>query len=146
VNGRRAGVFVGLDYGRKRIGIAVSTPLPTVHSRERLLRRDLATDLDALRAIVEDAEAEGIVIGLPHNMDGTVSEMEREVRTFAAALAQACGVPVYGSDERLSTEAAVSILRAQEVFGRKQKERRDSAAAALLLQDFLDAGEKERIA
>jgi putative Holliday junction resolvase len=86
------------------------------------------------------------VIGLPHNMDGTVSEMEREVRTFAAALAQACGVPVYGSDERLSTEAAVSILRAQEVFGRKQKERRDSAAAALLLQDFLDAGKKERIA
>lgn len=141
------GVTLGLDYGRKRIGVAVSTPLGTVHARPRLLRKTLEQDLTALARIVEETGATGIVVGLPHHMNGTTSEMEQEVRRFAVALAAACGVPVYGSDERLTSEAADRILRAGEVSGRARKERRDSAAASLVLQDFLNAGnEGERIA
>ena len=141
------GVFLGLDYGRKRIGVAVSTPLGTVHPRQRLERAGLQEDLRALRALAEEIGAEAIVMGLPHNMDGSVSEMEREVRAFAAQLAAAASLPVYGSDERLTTESAESILRSREVPGRARKQRRDSASACILLQDFLDAERpRERIA
>jgi putative Holliday junction resolvase len=141
------GVFLGLDYGRKRIGVAVSTPLGTVHPRQRLERAGLQQDLRALRALAEEVEAEAIVLGLPHNMDGSVSEMEREVRAFASQLAAAAALPVYGSDERLTTESAESILRSREIHGRARKQRRDSASACILLQDFLDAERpRERIA
>jgi putative Holliday junction resolvase len=140
-------VTLGLDYGRKRIGIAVSTPLGTVHPRPRLVRTTLEADLAALAGLVEETGAGAVVLGLPHNMDGTTSEMEKEVRRFAVALAAACRVPVYGSDERLTSEAAEQILRAREVRGRAGRERRDSAAASLVLQDFLGAGNQgERIA
>jgi len=154
VTGREGGageggpaVLLGLDYGRKRIGIAVSTPLGTVHPRERLERSTLEEDLAALRALVEEAGAEAIVIGLPHHMDGTLSDMEREVRAFAVALAAACGVPVFGGDERLTTEAADSALRATKKHWRDRKARRDSAAACIVLQDYIDdRGRAERIA
>jgi len=142
-----AGVLLSLDYGRRRIGIAVSTPLGTVHPRPRLERTTLEADLRALAEMAGEADAEAIVIGLPHHMDGTVSDMEREVRTFAVALAAACGLPVFGVDERLTTEAADSALRAGTRGWRERKARRDSAAACLLLQDYLDAGGRgERIA
>ena len=143
----RPPVLLGLDYGRKRIGIAVSTPLGTVHPRPRLERTTLTDDLTALAALVEETGALAIVIGLPHHMDGKVSDMEREVREFAVALAAACDVPVYGSDERLTTEAAESALKHTKAHWRDRKARRDSAAACIVLQDHLDAqGRSERIA
>ena len=103
------GVLLALDYGRKRIGVAVSTALGTVHPRPRLERTSAAADLAALRAIAEECGAEGVVIGLPHHMDGTASDMEREVRAFAKGLAAALELPVFGMDERLTTEAAESV-------------------------------------
>jgi putative Holliday junction resolvase len=140
-------VAVALDYGRRRIGIAVSTALGTVHPRPRLDRTTLAADLEALVKLLAEAEATVIVIGLPHHMDGAESEMEREARAFGAALAGAAKLPVYGVDERLTTEAADSALRASRTHWRQRKERRDSAAACLLLADYLEARERaERIA
>ncbi len=140
-------VLVGLDYGRKRIGIAVSTALGTVHPRPRLDRTTLEEDLEALRGLIEESQAEGVVLGLPHHMDGSESEMEREVRAFAAQLHAAVGVPIYGTDERLTSEAAENILQQSHRDWRDRKARRDSAAACLLLQDLIDAaGEAERIA
>lgn len=138
------GAWLGLDYGRKRIGVAVSTALGTVHPRPRLECTTPERDRAVIRALVEETEADGIVLGLPHHMDGRISEMEEEVRRFARELAATCGVPVYGIDERLTTQAADSILRAQELHGRARKARRDSAAACLLLQDFMAAGSEER--
>jgi putative Holliday junction resolvase len=140
-------VCVGVDYGRKRIGLAVSTPLGTVHPRPRLLRTTLERDLAAIRSLVEETDAGLLVVGLPHHMDGTTSEMELEARAFARALAAACGRPVFGLDERLTSEAASSALAAPRGFGKAQKERRDSAAACIVLQDYLnDQGQAERIA
>lgn len=142
-----AAVLLGLDYGRKRIGIAVSTPLGTVHPRPRLERTTLEEDLAALGALLEETGAEGIVIGLPHHMDGKTSDMEREARAFATALAAASGRPVFGSDERLTTEAAESALRQTKKHWRDRKARRDSAAACIVLQDYMDAPTRgERIA
>jgi putative Holliday junction resolvase len=140
-------VAVALDYGRRRIGIAVSTPLGTVHPRPRLDRTTPAADVQALLRLLADAEATVIVIGLAHHMDGKESEMEREARAFGAALGAAAGLPVYGVDERLTTEAADAALRASAKGWRARKERRDSAAACLLLDDYLSArGRAERIA
>jgi len=142
-----ARILLGLDYGRKRLGVAVSTPLGTVHPRPRLLRTTREEDLRRLADVAREAGAQAVVLGLPHHMDGTASDMEVEVRAFAMVVAVTCGLPVYGVDERLSTEAADAALRAQDLGFRERKERRDSAAACLLLQDFLDAGEEgERLA
>ena len=139
--------YICLDYGRKRIGIAVSSPLGTVHPRPRLDRTTLPEDLAALTKLVEETNAAAFVIGLPHNMDGTESGMEKEVRVFAKKLAGASGVPVLGSDERLTTEAADTILANRDLNWKKRKQRRDSAAACIVLQDFLNGQEKaERIA
>ena len=139
--------YVGLDYGRKRIGIAVSSPLGTVHPRPRLDRTTLEADLAALTLLAGESGAAAFVIGLPHHMDGSESEMEREVRRFALKLAGASKAPVFGSDERLTTEAADTILANRNLNWKKRKLRRDSAAACLLLQDFLNGQEKaERIA
>ena len=132
-------VLLGLDYGRKRIGIAVSTPLRTVHPRPRLERTTLEDDLATLAALVEETGAGAIVIGLPHHMDGKISDMEREVREFAEAVAATCDLPVFGADERLTTEAAESALRQTAKGWRERKLRRDSAAACIVLQDYLDA-------
>jgi len=144
----RKEILVGIDYGRKRIGIAVSTPLGTVHPRPRLERRTEPADLAALEAVFLDTGAQAIVMGLPHNMDGTTSGMEREARAFAKRLAQACGLPVFGCDERLTSVEADAMLRDQELDGRARKRRRDSAAACLLLRDFLarEHDQEERIA
>ena len=140
-------VHLALDYGRKRIGVAVSTELGTVHPRPRINRTTAEEDMRVLEDLVRKTAAEAIVLGLPHHMDGSQSEMEVEVREFATVLAVHCGRPVYGMDERLTTEAADAILKDRHPDPRARKERRDSAAACIVLQDFLDAGgEAERIA
>jgi len=139
-------VFLALDYGRRRIGVAVSTPIGTVHPRPPVHRETPPEDIAVLKLLVEEVRAGGIVVGLPHHMDGTESDMEREARSFAVELAGATGLPVFGTDERLTTSAADSILRAQDVHGRKRKARRDSTAACVILHDFLAHDRRERIA
>ena len=140
-------VVVALDYGRKRIGIAVSSPLGTVHPRPRLNRRTLEQDLGALRELVLDANAAEAVLGLPHNMDGTISAMEREVREFAKKLAATCDLPVFGVDERLTSAEADDRLKELELDGRERTRRIDSAAACILLEEYKHAaGTAERLA
>ncbi|MHC4940172.1 MAG: Holliday junction resolvase RuvX [Planctomycetota bacterium] len=141
------GKLLAIDYGTKRIGLAVSSPLETVHPRPRRDRVDPASDLAYLVRLADEEDVVGIVIGLPHHMDGAQSEMEAEARAFAAKLAAASGLPVFGSDERLTSQEAERILAGQHKDPRERKGRVDSAAACLLLQDFLAAGdEPERIA
>ena len=140
-------VVVALDYGRKRIGIAVSSPLGTVHPRPRLNRRTLEQDLNALAELVLDTNATAAVLGLPHNMDGTVSAMEREVREFARKLAATCDLPVFGVDERLTSAEADARLKELDLNGRERKLRIDSAAACIVLEEYKNAtGTAERLA
>lgn len=134
---------VGLDFGERRIGVAVSdtrglTAQP-VRAIERSATGGLAEDIGRIREIVEARKAERIVVGLPLNMDGSVGPAARRARRFANRLARETGLAVVLQDERLTTtEAERSLLLADESRARR-RELRDAVAAALILQAYLDS-------
>ena len=134
--------FLGIDYGERRIGLAISDPsatiaqpLPTLHRR-----RGKRPPAAAVLKLAEDQGAAGFVLGLPLTPLGDESAWTAEVRTFGERLASRSGLPVYFMDERFTS---ISAERAVRSLGlprrqREQKERVDAAAAVLILQSFLD--------
>jgi putative Holliday junction resolvase len=135
------GKLLALDVGLARIGVAVCDPL---HLAARpllvLTRASRREDFDRLAQVVKEQEAVAVVCGLPLNMDGSEGDQARMTRKWAMRLAHALRallgrpIPVVLWDERLSSFTAQSIIAAQ---GLKVGE--DAAAAAVILQDFLDA-------
>ena len=132
--------IVGIDYGERRLGVAVSDPDGVFAMPLRVIevsRRDKA--LDAARRLCAEEEPDEIVVGLPLNMDGTVGPMAHQVQTFCARLSRCVEVPVKTWDERLSTTAAERALLAAGA-GREQRRRSvDKVAAQTILQAYLDA-------
>ena len=144
------GVILAIDYGKKRLGLALSdehgvTSRPYATWTRINRRRDLAR----LRELVRQQGVRRIVVGLPLHLDGTPSEMSEEAKSFAARVEKALGLPVEMMDERLSsweahqTLAAVnSSMRARRgSSGRaagRQKTPLDEIAAAIILRDYLD--------
>lgn len=134
-------LYLGIDYGRRRIGLAISdasglvaSPLTTLDARGRL-------DEDA-RHIVELAGRHGVeqfVVGLPTNMDGTEGPQARLTRRFAARLAELAGRDVHLQDERLTTWGAERLLDQAGLSSTRRKARRDAVAAQIMLQAYLDA-------
>ena len=131
--------YLGIDYGRKRIGLAfadevgVSVPIPAIPGTE------LEGWQDALVVVMEVREAEELVVGYPLNMDGSVGTRAREVDVFAAELEKLFGVPVHKSDERLTTHAAGQGLNvSRKRMPARETGELDSAAASLILRDFLE--------
>lgn len=138
---------MGVDYGRKRVGIAVSDPTGTLASPlETLTRRSgKRPPVAAISRLADREGVEHVVLGLPLELDGTENEWCREVRDFGNALATRLDLPLTFIDERLTSVRAEEAMRAAGSGKaiRKDKGRVDSAAAALILQSFLD-GEKGR--
>lgn len=139
------GRILALDYGKRRIGVALSDPTRTIASPLTTLvrRAGKRPPWAQIRQILEEGEVEEIVVGLPLDLAGEEGEWAREVRTFGDDLLRRFGLPVRWMDERLSSiraeEAVRSIgLRKKE---RERKERVDAAAAAIILQDYLEQGE-----
>ncbi len=138
--------IVGLDLGRRRIGVALSDVSGTLATPWRTIdgRGDLAEVASRLVATLgELAEGEdgvaGIVVGLPSHLDGRPHEGAIWVREVADAVREAMGLPVTLYDERLSSVEAEQRLAVGERDWRKRKARLDAAAAAVFLQDYLDA-------
>lgn len=135
----------GLDVGERRIGVAVSDPTRTLARPVGVLRTS-GLDRDAVeRAAAEmarlAAEEDGLaslVIGLPRRLDGSPSDMTPRVEAFAAALGIRTSLPVILQDERLTSREAESRLALRERDWRARKDRLDAAAAAIILQDYLD--------
>jgi putative Holliday junction resolvase len=137
--------IVGLDVGERRIGVAVSDPTRTL---ARPLGSLQTTGLrgDALdrvadeiaRLAAEDDGVASVVVGLPRRLDGSANEMTPKVESFVIRLGQRTGLPVAVQDERLSSHEAESRLATREKDWRVRKARLDAAAAAVILQDFLD--------
>ena len=141
---------VGVDLGQRRIGLALSdrsktlaTPWRTVRGAGSVL--EVAGRLVALlRALGEDDDGlAGIVVGLPVHLDGRPHEHAVRIRAIAEALEQRTGLPVTLQDERLTSVEAEQRLALRERDWRKRKARLDAAAAAIMLQDYLDARSEE---
>lgn len=137
--------LLGLDLGSKTIGLAISdglwmsaTPLTTIK------RTKFTKDAEALRRIVAEREVKALVLGLPVEMDGTEGKRCQSTRQFAANLhglgAPFDALPVAFWDERLSTAAVERMMIGDLDMSRKRRaETVDKAAAAYILQGFLDA-------
>ena len=132
--------ILALDYGSKRVGVALSDPTGTLAKPLPFLPTKgdvkLARDVAALAA---KEEAGLILLGLPRHMNGSLGESAALVQAFAAALGQATKIPVQLVDERLSTVQASRQLQEAGHDSRHQRGRIDSEAAAVLLQAYLDA-------
>jgi putative Holliday junction resolvase len=138
--------IVGLDLGERRIGMAISDATRTLARPLGVLTRP-RSDADAIRLVADEiarltAEEDGvgsIVLGLPKRLDGTPNDMTPRVEAFARQLRDASGLPVLLQDERLSSREAESRLAVREKDWRARKRKLDAAAAAIILQDYLDA-------
>lgn len=130
---------MGLDFGTKTIGVALSDPMYWIaQAHGTIWRKSLPEDIDAMRKIIEEYEVEEIVLGLPLNMDHTWGPSAQRVRSFGAQLEQALGRSVIYQDERLSTVSADRVLIESGVRREKRKKHIDSVAATFILQTWLD--------
>ncbi|MCB7129442.1 MAG: Holliday junction resolvase RuvX [Candidatus Brocadiales bacterium] len=136
--------ILGIDYGRKRIGLAVSDPLCiTAQGLPTLERGDLSGhDMDVLAGVIREREVDEIVVGLPLNMDGTRGEIAREALAFAGELRKRFALPVHMMDERLSTVRAHRAMKEGGLTRKKRAGKVDKISAQLILQDYL--GRKDR--
>ncbi len=134
------GRLLGVDYGERRIGVAVSDPTGTIASPLlQVTHQGIAEALDRLAELVHREEAIGIVLGEPRHLGGGESAGSAVVREVATRLASRTGLPVWLWDERLSSVAAAAALREGGIKGSGFRRRIDAVAAALILQTFLDA-------
>jgi len=136
-----AGIWVGVDVGTVRVGVARSDPLGVLAVPVRTLARDARTgrDLDELAALVAEYEAVGVVVGLPRTLAGREGGSAEMARNYGAALApRVAPVAVRFVDERLTTVSAQRKLREGGVKGRAGRAVIDQAAAVELLQHWLD--------
>ncbi|WP_433926106.1 Holliday junction resolvase RuvX [Sorangium cellulosum] len=128
-----------IDLGKARVGVAVTDELGLyAHPRPLLDGRNRKALLEALAALARDEGLTRFLVGLPLEMNGDEGPAARRAVAFAQALADATGVEVELLDERLTTVEAARRLRDGGISARKSKERVDGAAAALLLQAWLD--------
>jgi putative Holliday junction resolvase len=130
-----------VDYGKVRVGLAVSDPDRTIaFPLSTLERRGRDADADSFRALVGAEEVGGLVVGLPVHLDGREGEKAAEARAFGRWLGEVTGLPVVFWDERFTTVEAESALWQAGLTHKKRKARRDRVAAQILLQAYLDAG------
>jgi putative Holliday junction resolvase len=134
---------LGVDVGLKRVGLAISDPSGMLARPLATLRVDgggaveqVAREVDRLAA--EDDGLAVIVVGWPTRLDGSPTESTARVASFVEGLARRTTVPVVTEGERLSSREAESRLALRERDWRKRKQQLDAAAAAVILQDYLD--------
>jgi len=134
-------IVLGIDYGHKRIGLAVSDADERIALAGGLLSAtgDPRQDAEAVAREARKRGAGRLVVGLPVNMDGSEGPQAKLTRRFAEALAQRSGLPVEFWDERLTSAAADWALDPLELSREKRKARRDIVSAQIILQGWLDA-------
>jgi len=131
--------ILGIDYGKKRLGLALSDEEETLASPLSVYqRRDLDRDLAFIAHLVDEKNVGRVVVGLPRNMDGTLGEMAQEVLAFVETLKKKTDLPIDTFDERLSTAEAERVLIQADLSRKRRKTLRDSLAAVLILQGYLE--------
>jgi len=135
--------IMGLDYGDKTIGVALSDPLGlTAQGLEVIRRAKPEQDLQRLKEIIEQYEVEEIVVGLPKNMNASIGSRGELCIAFADNLRDELKLPVHLWDERLTTVSATRALLEADVSRKKRKAVVDKMAAGFILQGYMDSNKK----
>jgi len=139
--------ILALDFGEKRIGIAVSDSLNIIaQSVGTIERKSVKNDLKKVGELVKEYAAEKIIVGLPLNMDGTEGKSAKRAIDFVKELKKEIQVEVEMLDERLTTAQGERIFLEADMSRKKRKENLDKIAAQLILQNYLDSHvQKDRI-
>ncbi len=134
--------IMGLDFGTKTVGVAVSDPTGLIAQGLETITRDQANrlrpTLRRIQEIIGEYQIETIILGYPKNMDDSIGERGHRTEEFAGILEKRVNLPVILWDERLTTVAADEILAESGVPVRERKKVIDKVAAAVILQDYLN--------
>ena len=134
---------LGIDYGERRVGLALSDETETIASPLPTLKRRKGKrpPVAPVARLADEHDVEEIVIGLPLTLEGEESDWTREIREFGRKLADRTGCPVAFQDERMTSVRAERAVRSLGLSkdAREEKERVDAAAAVLILQAHLNA-------
>jgi putative holliday junction resolvase len=137
--------IMGIDFGTKRIGVAMSDELlMTAQGRDTIQRKELKSDLALIKAMVDSDGVNEIIIGLPLNMNGTYSEKTKEAVAFAGELEKTVSVPVKTWDERLTSMQADRAMLEGDMSRAKRRKLSDKLAAQIILQSYLDSRKRDR--
>ncbi len=137
---------LGLDVGRRRIGVAgcdgtglIATGLTTIE------RQSFAQVVDEMRAIAQERQVDVLVIGLPYRMDGSIGTQAKQVQKFASRLSKSLNLPLEYVDERLTSVQAEGLIQAEGRSPSQHKALIDRKAAAIILQRWLDERRSVRL-
>lgn len=141
--------IMGLDFGSKTVGVAVSDPLGITAQGLEIIRRKEENKLRRTYARIEELiveyQVEEIVLGLPKNMNATEGERAELTREFKDSLERRTGLPVTLWDERLTTVAADRAMMEASIRREQRKDYVDMIAASLILQGYLDRRAQSRV-
>ncbi len=134
---------LGLDVGRKRMGVAgcdgtglIATGLTTIY------RTSLREDIKQLQDIIQERAVEILVVGMPYTLDGNIGSQAKRVEKFGNTIARILELPIEYVDERLTSVEAEARLKASKKFSTRDKGAIDCQAAAIILQQWLDTRRK----
>ena len=135
---------LAIDLGTKRIGTAISDALGiSVRPVETIKRSSTKRDIARLKALVEELEAEAVVVGLPLRMDGTEGDAARSADRFAKSLRSHLGVGVFTHDERLTSYEAEQIMAERGLTRSRRRAQSDTLAAMIILRDYLSTAKSK---
>lgn len=135
--------YLGLDLGTKTLGISKSSGI--IASPYKTLRHNEDYDylLKELEKIIQEEHIDKIVLGLPKNMNNTMSEMAEVVLNFKSEIEKRLGVEVILEDERLTSKISNDVLTNYDISRQKRKKRVDGVASVVILQSYLNRKERE---
>jgi len=133
--------ILAIDYGEKRIGLAVTDELEIIASPLETVANDPA-GLGRIRKVVVDRRVDTVVVGLPLNMNGTAGPAAHKALEFARSLQTAIAAAVVTYDERLTTVQAERSMLERDMSRARRRKRIDQMAAQVLLSDFLESGKR----
>ncbi len=136
--------YLGLDLGSRTLGVAVSDKTGFIASSLKIIRHNEEYDrlINDVKDLVKELEIDGIVLGFPKNMDGSIGFKGELSLDFKKKLESELNIPIYLQDERLSTKSATDILIQGNMSRKKRKGVIDAVAATIILQSYLDRRDK----
>ena len=131
--------ILGVDYGEKRIGLAVSDPLGlTAQGLQTLRWQNKKEMLEAMRRVCGEYAVSESVVGLPVNMNGSMGPKAKEILELIGEIERALNLPVRTWDERLTSREALRLMIAADLSRKKRRKASDRMAATLILQNYLE--------